>query len=90
MKTLLGLISRVHTNDYSLTGAIQEIIATTASKNRHAEYTPYHKLPDVRSVRVEVSATDELFAKFGISKRATGAKLHYVKYKNRSLNRFML
>jgi len=90
MKTLLGLISRVHTDDYSLTGAIQEIIATTASKNRHAEYTPYHKLPDVRSVRVEVSAIDELFAKFNITKRKTGAKLHYVKYKNQHLNRYML
>jgi len=39
---------------------------------------------------MELSPWDEIFKVFGIRKRRQGAKMHYTKHQNASLNRFAL
>jgi len=91
MKQLLNkLLQRYHSNDHSLIGVMEEVIESFADSKRRLEYSPYHWLPDVSSVKMEVKPWSVLFALFGIKKRESAATMYYVKYKNKALNRYLL
>jgi retron-type reverse transcriptase len=54
-----------------------------------AEYSPFKKIPDVRKFEIELSNYDVLYAAMGIRKRWSPT-LHFTRYKNCSMNRYIL
>jgi hypothetical protein len=91
MRQLLNkLLQRYHSNDHSLIGAMEEVIESYADSKRRLDYSPYHWLPNVASVKMEVKPWSFLFALFGIKKREGAATMRYVEYKNDELNRYLL
>lgn len=74
----------------NLIGAIEHVLKLGANTTKREEWAPYHWLPNVSKVRVELSQWDEIAGRFGISKREDAGELHYVEYKNRKFNRYAL
>jgi len=90
IKKLLQIINKQHSNDHSLIGAIEEIMRPNANSITRDEWQPFHRFPDVKHVKVEVKPMDRLFELFGIKRRSGPATIHYMKYKNKPINRFAL
>lgn len=84
------LFKRVHSNDHTLIGAMEEIVEAKANLKRRKEYSPFRAFPDVSSVKIQVSIWDPLFQKYGLKRRSAPGTMHYVRYENKSLNRFKL
>lgn len=84
------IFKKVHSNDHTLIGAMEEIVEAKANLKRRKEYSPFRAFPDVSSVRIEVSIWDPLFQKYGLKRRSAPGTMHYVKYENKSLNRYKL
>jgi hypothetical protein len=49
------LFKRVHSNDHTLIGAMEEIVEAKANLKRRKEYSPFRAFPNVSSVKIEVS-----------------------------------
>jgi len=90
LKNLLKLINKQHSNDHSLVGAIEEIMRPNANSIMRDEWQPFHRFPDVKHVRVDLKPLDRIFELFGIKRRKGPAEIHYMKYKNKPINRFAL
>lgn len=84
------IFKKVHSNDHTLIGAMQEIVEAKANLKRRKEYSPFRAFPNVSSVKIKVSVWDPLFQKFGLKRRSAPGTMHYVKYENQSLNRYKL
>lgn len=96
LKEILNNFPVVHNGQSNPSGAMKHLtVSEAATKARKAGgiplkmWGPLKPFPNVKDFRVEVSKLDELFAKFGIQKRAEKARLEYVPYRNRDLNRYI-
>jgi hypothetical protein len=79
----------IQPSDSNLDGAMQHVLAPGAVNPKLKLWSPWKPFPNVKDFKVELSMMDELFAKFGISKRLDKATMVYSHYKNRDLNRFV-